>query len=95
MTQVIIEVDSNTRLRPAQLTDASSIFELVRANADHPKPWLPEVAQVNSASEVSDWIEPQIDAEVHEREIVFLIAIAGEIIGVINVHSLDYEASFG
>ena len=95
MPRVILEISSEIRLRSAQLADAPALFGVIRANIDHLEPWLPEMAEVKSVADVHDWIEPQIDAKIHENEIVFLIEVEGQVCGVVNVHSLDLKAATG
>jgi len=87
---VTIKIDQDLQLHLLQIQDSVPLFQLVQANREHFRQWLPWVDSIISPVQyhniISDWLKQYFDNNGFQLGIRY----RHKLIGVIGLHSIDW-----
>jgi len=86
-----IQVAESLWLESIQKHHAQPLFELVDANREHLRKWLPWVDHMRSISDFERYITSSRRKEEEKSELGFVIVEQGQVAGRIGLHYFDHQ----
>jgi ribosomal-protein-serine acetyltransferase len=90
-----IQVDKDTSLEMLQVIHAESLFNLVNANRDHLRTWLPWVDQMKTVANFRHHIIETNKRAADRTDFGFAIVIDRNIVGRMGLHNINHHNKIG
>ncbi|WP_137624719.1 GNAT family N-acetyltransferase [Lactiplantibacillus pingfangensis] len=82
-------IDKHISLKPTEVADAEPLFDLVDANRQHLKPWMPWVDATATVADERHFIETMLTKQAKAEVFIATIVVDGEVAGMIDVHNIS------
>jgi ribosomal-protein-serine acetyltransferase len=86
---VVLQVTTQLRLELLDIQHAQPLFNLIEANRDYLRNWLPWVDQMNSIDEMNQYVETCKQKSIVGTEQGFVLFYENEIIGRNGIYKID------
>jgi ribosomal-protein-serine acetyltransferase len=90
-----IEIDDKIRIELIEEKHAQSIFDMVNANRNHLRQWLPFVDRMQSVDFAKNFVNGTIQRNKDGSEYAFVIYNDEKMVGRIGVYKIDNHNSIG
>ncbi|BDZ31412.1 GNAT family protein [Lactiplantibacillus sp. WILCCON 0030] len=82
-------IDKHISLKPTEVADAEPLFDLLAANRQYLKPWMPWVDGTDTVQAERQFIESMLTKQAHGKVFLATIVVDGEVAGMIDVHNIS------
>lgn len=84
-------INRELMLRPIELQDAPAVLELILANEDHLKKWLPWVTRPFTIHTVLSYIEMSERKRVQQTGYEYVILFKNRVCGIVGLQHVDWQ----
>lgn len=88
---MIIEVDTEIRLKQLEKSDSTDIFNAINTQRDYLGKWLPFVAFTKELSDTETFVDSVVNAPEDRFEYVFTIRKCDEFVGLVGFKDTDKQ----
>lgn len=89
-----LRLDASTYVRPLESRDAQPLFEAIRENVEHLRPWMPWAETTRSADDTLAYIKTTLEQIGKENGFIAIIIHDGKPAGGCGLHRIDRANRF-